>query len=142
MTDRGPGGRFLPGNPGRPPGTVDEAKRSLAELCRELTEGSDDVGFTLKLKGQAERRVGLLELVTANVGRLRNTAAGVSVQIEFLKLILAYGWGKPPQKIQLASEDESPDAMLREAMRRRNERLAGGAASDSGKGGGNDGTKR
>jgi hypothetical protein len=125
---RGENGRFLPGNAGRPPGAVSEEKRSLAAVCRELVEGSENVYFEVKGKG----RMGLLELVTTRVGALRPSAAGVALQIEFLKLMLAYGWGKPPQKVILESEDDSPDAILRRAMEERNRRLSegGGAVPD------------
>lgn len=130
MADRGANGRFLPGNAGRPPGAKDSAKRTLAMVCRELVEGSEDVHFVVK--GQ---KVGLLELVTQRVSKLRGGAMGTAVAIDFLKLVLAYGWGKPQQKIVIGDEDESPDAILRQQMKARNERLSAAAASADGGGG-------
>lgn len=135
--DRDKRGRFITGNTGRPPGAVSSEKRELAQLCRDiiLGNGTSVVGGD----GLPDSTPGLLWLTAEHVfGMSNKSAAAAEVRIELLKLLAAYGWGKPPQKVILGDEDDSPDGILRRLMRERNERLRGGGAT-TGEGGGGDG---
>lgn len=108
--------KFKPGNSGRPPGAVGKKNRPLAQLCREIVEGDAEVCRDLNQKG-------LLELVVSQAYGLKSTALAVKVKLDLLEVLLAYGYGKPPVKVVLGEEDESPDGVLRRQMRERNERL-------------------
>lgn len=123
---RGPGGRFLPGNSGRPPGAVSTEKRAIAQICRDLLEGNGS-----SLPGEDGSAPGVLwQTAEVILGAPPKSVTWAGMRLEFMKVLLAYGYGKPPVKVTLGEEDSSPDGILRELMRKRNQELGerGGAA--------------